>query len=217
MKPEFIYAIESSTVEKLLPLRTGHMDFCPAVISSVHEMAKGLILGRRDRLETNESYRQIIPYIALQRQDGAILTYRRTSSSSEARLIDSVSVGFGGHIDLMDGYIGENQTSLLVAIVIAATREMKEELDFDISGMTARIDQLFKGYIVDDSTPVGRVHLGCAIVIPVSMSGAERIASNESHVDLVDWLTPAQLLENDGTRFNLEPWSKLIIEALNEE
>lgn len=211
MKKEFIYAIQTNIVAGVLDgLRSG-CTFCPT--DEFSGMEHGLIAAQRERLESDESYRQIIPYVAVRRPDGAILVYRRTSKSGESRLIDKVSIGFGGHVDLIDGVMADSFATLSLAIESGAERELAEELNVDSDRLEKESGKMaFKGFIVDQSSPVGRVHLGFAFIQDVSTERSLAIASNEAHVDIVEWFTPEQILaKHEAGEFDVELWSLAFI------
>jgi predicted NUDIX family phosphoesterase len=78
-----------------------------------------------------------------------VFHYRRGSSGTEARLRALRSVGIGGHISEEDAAGGSD------AYTAGMRREVSEEVALDC-GWTEH----FMGFINDDSTPVGSVHLG---------------------------------------------------------
>jgi len=52
----------------------------------------------RDEVETDFSYKQLIPYVIFSNGDN-IFVYQRSSTSDESRLRKKYSIGIGGHID----------------------------------------------------------------------------------------------------------------------
>src|SRR5207245_7179115 len=102
----------------------------------------------RAEVETDPSYKQIIPYVVL-RSGNLVFHYTRGQKGSEARLRALRSLGVGGHISEVDvSLFGDPYRSGLA-------REVAEEVHLD-SPYTERC----VGLINDDRTPVGRVHLG---------------------------------------------------------
>lgn len=122
----------------------------PGVIPLRDEILAGLETAgeyrERGPVETDESYRQLVPY-AIVRHDGRVLLLQRTDRGGDARLHNLYSIGIGGHIEPVDG------TGPGVARR-ALDREVAEELH--IGAYTARPI----GIIHRDATPVERVHLG---------------------------------------------------------
>lgn len=167
-----------------------------------------LYLAQREMLETNEKFRQIIPYTALMNQHGAVLVYRR-NGGGEARLDAKLSIGLGGHVDLNDvSFADDSIIDLETTLGISAGRELLEELDISVIEIPD-----VHGIILDDSNPVGRVHVGIAQVERIVGSGAE-IHAAEAQIELIGWLTPEQALEQED---NWEPWSKAFLELLRDE
>ncbi|HVK16820.1 MAG TPA: phosphoesterase [Fimbriiglobus sp.] len=102
----------------------------------------------RAEVEMDPDFKQLIPYVVL-RHRGELFHYRRGAAGTEARLRALRSVGIGGHISEADAAGGTDpyRTGML--------REVTEEVH--IGG---RYTERPLGFINDDQTPVGRVHLG---------------------------------------------------------
>lgn len=115
-----------------------------------------LCLGERHWLETDPTFRQIIPYLIV--TDGErVLRYIRGVTGGEDRLHGQLSIGFGGHIDLDDLAVYETgQVNLASTLYNAAARELREELGVQTPPNLRRL----LGLIVCDDTPVDQVHLG---------------------------------------------------------
>src|SRR5438874_9869894 len=108
-------------------------------------------LIRRAEAESNPAYKQIIPYTLIVFQD-TVLHYVRGKKAGEQRLIAKGSIGIGGHMNETDESLFAMDQEAYRAGV---EREVNEEI---------KIDTPFEDQIVallnDDSTEVGRVHLG---------------------------------------------------------
>ena len=131
----------------------------------------------RSAVETDPSFKQLIPYVVLKCGD-AVFHYRRGAAGTEKRLASKCSVGIGGHISEADatgpGDLYRN----------GMLRELEEEIAIG-STYTERL----LGFINDDSSLVGSVHLGVVhllelaepIVSPreaaISDTGFERVAA----------------------------------------
>jgi predicted NUDIX family phosphoesterase len=162
-----------------------------------------LWIGPRPHLEEDESFKQIIPYIILSYQ-GQIAVYQRTKKGGENRLHHMNSIGFGGHIDAFDlAYDEAGVIDLEGTIENSAVREIEEELN--ISGVASK-QKL--GYIIDNSNPVGRVHIG--VVERWELSSPD-ISSNEDEVHLIGLLSPADISQLPD---ELENWSAHIVAGL---
>src|SRR5271165_6682559 len=98
--PQYILAVDRKRFGELQhPLNIMHID-------DFHRRAAGsLVISRREELEKDEKYGQILPYVVLWQRDQktgdiSLFTYRRAKGSGESRLLGSHSVGVGGHVDL---------------------------------------------------------------------------------------------------------------------
>lgn len=101
----------------------------------------------RAAMEDDPSWKQVIPYPVL-RDGEAWYLMRRTKAGSDARLHDRFSIGVGGHVNPADGGLDGDLTAALA-------REWHEELVVDFLPAFR-----FVGLLNDDTTSVGRVHLG---------------------------------------------------------
>lgn len=109
-----------------------------------------LLWIERALAETNEAYKQIIPYIVIEDGRGNLLCYPR--HGAEERLRGLYSCGTGGHIDETDKKAGLRET-----VMAGMLRELCEEMNgFDIN----RVDIRYKGIINETESAVSRVHLG---------------------------------------------------------
>ena len=114
----------------------------------------------RYEVETDPSFKQLIPYIVLKCGD-RLFHYRRGSAGTEKRLEALRSVGIGGHISEADAAGGTDpyHTGMM--------RELAEEVNVG-SGF---VEQCI-GFINDDRTPVGSVHLGVVHVFELESPSA---------------------------------------------
>ena len=106
----------------------------------------------RAAAETDETFRQVIPYSILKFGD-EYFYYMRTKAVSEKRLSLNYSLGVGGHINPEDGDF--NPADAFAVIDRAREREISEEFDCRLrpAGKPA-------GLINDNTSAVSRVHLG---------------------------------------------------------
>jgi len=172
-----------------LGVRETPPDALPAVIR-----AAGRFLPRSEA-ERDESWKQVIPYPVLRDRDQWFLM-RRTRSGGDARLHDRYSIGVGGHVNPEDGGLdGDLETAL--------QREWLEELAVEFVP-TFR----FVGLLNDDSTAVGRVHVGA--VFEADAAG-RRVAIRETE-KLSGRFVDAAGVESVADQ--LETWSRLAFEFL---
>lgn len=153
----------------------------------------------RSSAEDDPSWKQIIPYVLI-RKGGRFLHYVRGKGSGEKRLVAMGSIGIGGHINPRD------ENLFLPALGFyeeALQRELHEELEMD-GHFDARVVALLN----DDSTPVGRVHLG---VIHVCDLTDENVSRGEACITELQFLTPSELA---GRREQLETWSQICLDSV---
>jgi len=140
----------------------------------------------RAAMEADPSFKQIIPYLVLRDGDRYFLM-RRTRAGGDARLHDAWSIGVGGHInpgdrDLAGGLL----------------REWTEELVADFIPEFRLV-----GLLNDDSTDVGRVHLGA---VYLAEAAGRAVAIRETDKLSGGFATPGQVAEVVD---RLETWSRL--------
>jgi predicted NUDIX family phosphoesterase len=141
--------------------------------------------------ETDSSLKQIIPY-AIIRFGHQVYLVKRTKRQAEARLHDLYSIGLGGHISE-----SVDETSDVIRAALA--RELEEEMN--ISGPS---QAKYVGIINDDTTDVGKVHLG--ILHEVLLEGDYcRIREKENMTG--NWCEISAL----GNHYDaMESWSQIV-------
>lgn len=145
----------------------------------------------RPTAETSPQYKQIIPYVVIRRGD-ALYLLQRTPKQTEARLHHKLSIGVGGHInpdtpELLDGL----------------QKELEEEVD-----VAGDYDLSFFGILNDDTTDVGRVHLGAVFILDAH---DENVRIRETEKMTGRWIARAELTE---FRDRMETWSQIVLDAL---
>ncbi len=155
----------------------------------------------RGPMETDPSFKQLIPYVLLQwtNEQGEVMlfTYTRGGGSGEKRLHAKRSVGIGGHISQEDAVDGADPYTT------GMQREIAEEIKLD-SGYT----ETREGLLYDPSNDVGKVHLG---VVHRFILESPNVESNEDDLAEGGFVSVADL-KQDMDR--LETWSQLAIKAL---
>lgn len=150
----------------------------------------------RREVEEDPSVPQIIPYVVFRHDERYFLTHR-LRRSSERRLRHLYSLGVGGHINPED-VVGEADP-----IDAGMRREWKEEVVYAGHFKTRLI-----GAINDQTTPVGRVHVGLIFMVDGDRA--------EISIREVDKLKGA-LFPLDAMRsyyLDMESWSQLIFDYL---
>ncbi len=150
----------------------------------------------RNEVETDPSYKQLIPYCLFQCGD-SLFSYRRGKAGGEGRLHSKRSVGVGGHISSTDSLHGDRRYGE------AMHREIDEEVFLE-SGFTDRC----VGLINDDATPVGQVHLG---IVHLFTLDSAKVSPRESSILEAGFAPPSQLLQESD---QFETWSQICLQHL---
>lgn len=145
----------------------------------------------RPTAEVSPQYKQIIPYVVIRHGDSFYLL-QRTPKQTEARLHHKLSLGIGGHInpdtpDLLDGL----------------QKELEEEVEID-----GDYDLTFAGILNDDTTDVGRVHLGAVYVLEAHDANV-RVRETEKMSGR--WVPREELAQH---REAMETWSQIVYDAV---
>lgn len=145
----------------------------------------------RHDAEMNMAFQQLIPYVIIKNKKGDKYFVAERIAGDE-RLVKSLSLGFGGHIDKVDGH--QN------VIMNALHRELEEELD-----ITPVSEPTFVGTMRDLSSPTAD-HIGFVFELSVSKA---KIRETKKLRGI--WMTPQELVDN---YFAFEGWSKFYIDEL---
>ncbi len=153
----------------------------------------------RSLAEEDPSFKQLIPYCILQYGTGSdrqVFRYTRGSGQGEKRLHAKRSIGIGGHISSEDASGADLYRS-------GMERELSEEMVIEASYTESLL-----GFIYDDSSPVGRVHLGVVHLLQLT---APKARARESELVESGFLPLTQILED---REHYETWSQLSLNQL---
>jgi len=141
----------------------------------------------RAAMEADPRFKQVIPYLVL-RDRGRYFLMRRTRAGGDARLHDLFSIGVGGHLNPGD-----------VDLRGGLRREWTEELAADFVPRFR-----FLGLLNDDTTDVGRVHLG---IVYVAEAAGRPVAVRETDKLEGRFVPPAEL---SAVYDRMETWSRLV-------
>lgn len=155
----------------------------------------------RPQAEGDPRFKQIIPYV-LVTHAGRYLTYVRGKRAGEQRLVGHRSIGIGGHVNPADD-LPLLASDYRDAYGTAVAREVAEEVVIE-TGHTDRI----VGLLNDDSTEVGRVHLG---IVHYWELESDQVRRREQVITQFSFMTPAELRE---VRENLESWSQFCLDHI---
>jgi len=146
---------------------------------------------RRGDAEDDPAFKQVIPYLVLRDGERWFLM-RRTRAGGDARLHDLWSIGVGGHLNPGDGDVEGG-----------LRREWHEEIAADFVPDFAAL-----GLLNDDTTPVGRVHIGFVF----TADAAGRVVTIREIDKLEGVFATTERVAQ--VRDDLETWSRLAFDAL---
>jgi len=153
----------------------------------------------RAQAENDPTHKQIIPY-ALLVHGGKVLHYVRGKKAGEQRLVAKGSIGIGGHMN-------DTDESLFAWDENAYRAGVAREVNEEIALATTYQDRVV-ALLNDDTTDVGRVHLG---IVHVFQLAEPNVQKREAMITNVGFLTREELL---ARRENLETWSQLCVDSL---
>jgi predicted NUDIX family phosphoesterase len=167
-------------------------------LKAILSRGNNFFIPRREA-ENNPAYKQIIPYVLIAFEK-TVLHYVRGKKAGEQRLVAKGSIGIGGHMNETDESLFAMDEQAYLAGV---EREVNEEI---------KIDTPFEDRIVallnDDSTEVGRVHLG---IVHIFKLKEPKVQKREAMIMGLAFLTKEELL---ARRESLETWSQICLESL---
>lgn len=197
---ETILAFKSDIVDKIIP----YEGFCQLNIEAIRPLEDHIWFGPRDFLETTNEYRQLVGYSIIV-YNGKILTYDRSYAAKEHRLKNYKSLGFGGHVDILDGQFGDIYSIMLSCY----GRELKEELNLNIYDQGAINNSGIVGIIKSNAGEVEKCHLGTVCIFEVFEDIREGINKEEGLINPT-WMTPIELSNNID---KFESWSQILIDT----
>jgi predicted NUDIX family phosphoesterase len=153
----------------------------------------------RSEAEINPAYKQIIPYAVIAFED-KLAYYVRGKKAGEKRLVAKGSIGIGGHMN-------ETDESLFAldeeAYRAGVEREVNEEIKID-----ATFEDRIVALLNDDTTEVGRVHLGIVHVFKLT---EPKVQKREAMITGLTFLPKEELL---ARREAMESWSQICLDSL---
>ena len=158
---------------------------------------KNNLFLRRQQIEKDNSYKQLIPYVIL-RHENNIFSYRRSFHGLEKRLANKYSIGLGGHITARD--IQAKRTTYVQGLY----REINEEIELKTS-----FHEKTAALINDDSDEVGKVHFG---VVHIFLLDRQALRAKDKSIVESSFVDIKQLKKNAG---RYENWSKLCITEID--
>jgi predicted NUDIX family phosphoesterase len=155
---------------------------------------------RRAEAENDPTYKQIIPYVILA-YEGRVVYYVRGKRAGEQRLVAKGSIGIGGHLNDADvGLFSLNEEHYNRVV----EREVHEEIH-----LLSKFRNQIVALLNDDSTEVGRVHLG---IVHIFNLKEPKVRKREAMITGLTFLTREELMVR---RESLESWSQICVDALD--
>lgn len=148
----------------------------------------------RNELEEDPSFKQIIPYAVICCKD-EVYMFRRLNKQTEVRLHNKCSLGVGGHMNPWGKNIDTNY------LHHELEREMNEEVKMFSDCQIESMNPI--GFVNDDLSEVGQVHLGVLYHIYVSN---KHIEIKETEKMTGEWIKQPHL---EYFYENMETWSQL--------
>src|SRR5213075_1624050 len=155
----------------------------------------------RPEAEINPAYKQIIPYAVIAFEK-TVLHYVRGKKAGEQRLVAKGSIGIGGHMNEADESLFAMDEEAYRAGV---EREVNEEIKIEIP-----FEDRIVALLNDDSTEVGRVHLGIVHIFKLKEPNVQK---REAMITGLTFLTMQELM---ARRESLETWSQICVDAIDQ-
>mgnify|MGYP001574470425 CR=1 FL=1 len=194
-----VLVVEANKVERVGSFQ-GYVTNVQDYLSVLFSPRNNLFI-LRTQAEQDTRYKQLIPYIVLRFRD-SVFSYVRGKRSSESRLVAMRSIGVGGHIEPIDLNLFSSDRDMYLQ---AARREVHEEVQLD----TPYVEHIV-ALINDDSTDVGKVHLG---IMHIWDLAEPKVTKREGLITQAGFLT----LDAINARFEeLETWSQIALRVLRD-
>jgi predicted NUDIX family phosphoesterase len=154
----------------------------------------------RPQAETDPACKQIIPY-ALIAFENKLAYYVRGKKAGEQRLVAKGSIGIGGHMNETDESLFAMDEQAYRAGV---EREVNEEIKIN-----TRFEDRIVALLNDDTTDVGRVHLG---IVHVFKLAEPKMEKREAMITGLRFLAKEELV---ARRETMETWSQICLDSLD--
>jgi predicted NUDIX family phosphoesterase len=194
---ELVFAIPTDELWNLLPFK--EQGFIPGNADALKTIVRKGLFRKRDELEEDLSFKQIIPYGVISYKDSFYL-FRRTGGQRDKRLPNLFYLGVGGHMNP-----GKSTEPAEQYIIEELKRELFEEVQLLNGCVIENIE--FTGFINDDTIPVGRFHIGLFYNI--------RVSNREVYINETDKMTAAWTDRSGLAEFyeGMETWSKIAFDC----
>jgi len=190
---ELVFAFPTKDLWNLLTYK--EQGFIQGSTDALKTIVRKGLFRKRDELEEDLSFKQIIPYGVISCKDSFYL-FRRTGGQRDKRLPNLFFLGVGGHMNP-----GSSTEPAEQYIIEELKRELYEEVRL-LNG--CKIESIeFTGFINDDTIRVGRFHIGLLYNIHVSN---KEIFINETDKMTAEWVDRHEL----ANRYEaMETWTRI--------
>lgn len=195
--PQMVLVVEAKLLDLIGPIHGHTLDterYFSVLLDPIQNYFKERSLAESDIL-----CKQLIPYVVI-RHRNSIFSYVRGKKSSESRLVAMRSIGVGGHIEPVDQSLFSSDRDMYLE---AARREVNEEV---------KLDTMYSEHVValinDDSTEVGKVHLGIMHIWDVA---EPNVTKREGLITQAGFVHIEELKKNLD---ELETWSQIALQVL---
>src|SRR5215831_5376212 len=156
----------------------------------------------RRQAESDPTFKQIIPYALIAFQN-SVLHYVRGKKAGEQRLVAKGSIGIGGHMaEDADRFLWHSTDEETYRA--GAKREVNEEIKIH-----APFEDRIVALLNDDTTEVGRVHLG---IVHVFKLAEPKVEKREAMITGLTFLLKDEL---SARRETMETWSQICLDSLD--
>lgn len=230
---EFTFGVHAGHLLELVPDNQATIKTQLESEEIIHDLGNAVMGSVRSLNEKYGLLRQAIMYSFIWRlhpEKGVqFFVYRRTKRNNEGQLSQRLSLGAGGHFELVDTpRYGESEIiDFPGACEENYYRERAEEVDGDDFFATPYETPTLHGFVMDSQpTPgyVGNIHFGMLAGVKM-IDPTTELQMKEAHNDAEGWFTPDELraivsgetkILGEGEEVNFEPWSKLMIAEIED-
>jgi predicted NUDIX family phosphoesterase len=193
---ELVFAFPTTKLWELLTY--NKQGFIHDNSNALKTIVRSGLFRKRDELEEDLSFKQIIPYGVISCKDSYYL-FKRTGGQTDKRLPNLFFLGVGGHMNP-----GKTTDPEELYLIDELKRELFEEVRLTNGCQIEEIE--FIGFINDDTIQVGRFHIGLLYHIHVSN---KELYINETDKLTAEWVDKSRLAEfYEG----METWTKIVFD-----
>jgi predicted NUDIX family phosphoesterase len=194
---ELVFAVPATEIWNLLTYKEQGLIY--GTSEALKMIVQKGLFRKRNELEEDPSFKQIIPYAVISNK-GSFYLFKRSSGQREKRLQNLFSLGIGGHMNPGNSTEPEEQY-----LIDELKRELFEEVRLSNGCLIENIE--FIGFINDDTIPVGTFHIGLLYDIRVSN---KEVYINETDKMTAEWIDKSRLAEFYKV---METWTKIAFDC----